>query len=256
MYPYIIESSNFTLGSYGLMLAIAYLVGRALFLSRLQKAFKKTLNTELLVICLLLFGVIGAKLLFILKNPTRVDSSSIVNMLSSTGFSSQGALVAAIIVTITYARINQISLAKLLDCAAPGAIAAYALARVGCFLAGDDCFGKETDLIFGVSFSQGIEPTYQPVHPVPLYEVIYSLAILKMLTILENKQLKPPTLFFSLLALWGSFRFLVEFVSSNPIVIWSMTGSQLGALVMLIAAVVFSTNHALSKKNHAQKKAG
>ncbi|MGX5175031.1 prolipoprotein diacylglyceryl transferase [Aliikangiella sp. IMCC44653] len=256
MYPYIIQTNSFTLGSYGLMLAIAYLVGRALFLNRIQKNFSQSLNTELYIIGLLVFGVLGAKLLFILKNPDRVDSSDLINLFSSTGFSSQGALIAALIVTFVFATINKISFAKLLDSASVPAIAAYAIARVGCFLAGDDCFGKQTDLIWGMAFSQGIEPTYHPVHPVPLYEFIYSIGILKILNVIETKSTPPYSVFFSLLGLWGLCRFLVEFVSSNPVKLWGMTGSQLGACLMLIAALIYFFKQGLPSINNRQKKAG
>jgi phosphatidylglycerol---prolipoprotein diacylglyceryl transferase len=234
MYPYIYSSSGFVLGSYGLFLAIAYLAGRWYFLRDLEKAAPELKNTELLIILLLLLGVMGAKLLFILKNPDKSDL-----LFSGTGFSSQGALIGALIATISYSKFNQIKLDKILDSAAPAAILAYALARVGCFLSGDDCHGTPSDLPWAMAFPNGIEPTNITVHPVPLYEIIYSIGIFIFLIARQNLSRPAYQQFFILMGLWGSCRFLVEFVTTNEKLLLSMSGSQIGALLMTVSSLIY-----------------
>ncbi len=234
MYPYIYQSSSLQIGSYGLMLAIAYLVGRWFYLVQLEKQSPSLKNTELLIILLLVLGVIGAKLMFLIKNPEQSNL-----MLSGLGFSSQGAILGAILATWLFAKYNGAKLYQLLDPAAPAAILAYALARVGCFLSGDDCYGIASDLPWAMSFPHGIAPTTASVHPVPLYEILYSLVIFIYLIKNQQKKLIPYQQFFTLLGLWGLSRFLVEFVSSNPKIVGFMSGSQFGALLMLISALVF-----------------
>ena len=103
MFPYLIKSDSFTIGSYGLMLAIAYLVGRWFFLNTLEKSKPAILNTEVLIILLLVFGVVGAKLMFILKNPEKQSL-----LLSGTGFSSQGAILGAILATYLFTHYQKI----------------------------------------------------------------------------------------------------------------------------------------------------
>jgi phosphatidylglycerol:prolipoprotein diacylglycerol transferase len=244
MFPYLIKSDSFTIGSYGLMLAIAYLTGRWLFLNTLDKSKPQVSNTEILIILLLVFGVVGAKLMFIVKHS---DKSSL--LFSGTGFSSQGAILGAILATYLFTYFQKIKLYRILDAAAPAAILAYAIARIGCFLSGDDCYGTPTDLPWAMSFPQGIAPTTQHVHPVPLYEIVYSLAIFAVLLKRQNASNKPYSQFFALLGLWGVSRFLVEFVSSNPKIIFSMSGSQLGALLMFIFALIFFVHSRLQLKS-------
>ncbi len=234
MYPYIFQSSNFTIGSYGLMLAIAYLVGRWYFLTNLDKSKPSITNTEVLIILLLIFGVLGAKLMFLLKNP---DKQSL--LLSGTGFSSQGAILGALLATYLFTYWQKVKIYRILDAAAPAAILAYAIARIGCFLSGDDCHGIQSNLPWAMSFPNGIDPTTDKVHPVPLYEVIYSIGIFVILMKRQQLDNKPYSQFFLLLGLWGSCRFLVEFVSSNEKIIFSMSGSQFGALLMFVFAVIF-----------------
>ncbi len=236
MYPYVYSSENFTLGSYGLFLAIAYLVGRWFFLTNLERASPKTKNTEYLIILLLVLGVLGAKLMFMLKNP---DKSEL--LFSGTGFSSQGALLGALLATYLFTRFNKIKLHVLLDNAAPAAILAYALARVGCFLSGDDCHGIESNFPWAMTFPDGIKPTDSKVHPVPLYEIIYSLIIFSILIARKAREKVPYEQFFLLLGLWGACRFMIEFVTTNKPVIFAMSGSQIGALLMALSSLVYFT---------------
>lgn len=234
MLPYLYESSSFTIGSYGLLLAIAYLTGRWYFLSTLEKAVKPTQNLEVLIILLLISGVVGAKLMFILKNPEKAQL-----LLSGTGFSSQGAIIGAIIATWGFSYFSKFKLNYLLDYAAPAAILAYALARLGCFLSGDDCYGVPSDLPWAMSFPHGIAATSEKVHPVPLYEIAYSIPLFIFLAKRQMRQFKPYSQFFLLLGLWGACRFLVDFVSTNKQLLWGLTGSQIGALLMVIASLTF-----------------
>ncbi len=243
MFPYIFKSDGFAIGSYGLMLAIAYLVGRWMFLNTLDKSKPQITHTEILIILLLVFGVLGAKLMFIMKNPEKQSL-----LLSGTGFSSQGAILGAILATYLFTHFQKIKLFRILDSAAPAAILAYAIARVGCFLSGDDCYGLPTELPWAMSFPQGIAPTNQHVHPVPLYEVVYSTIIFIVLIKRQNSSNQPYSQFFVLLGLWGVFRFLVEFVSSNPKIVLGMSGSQFGALLMFIFALIFFARARLQTK--------
>lgn len=243
MFPYIYQSPGFTLGSYGLMLALAYLAGRYVYVKQLNSITNIKLNTEALVISLLLFGVLGAKIMFIAKNHS-ISSINWQLVTSESGFSSQGAILAAILVTLVFSKLSRVKLHLLLDNAAPAAILAYGIARLGCFLSGDDCWGANTNLPWGMSFPNGIAPTEkgQYVHPVPIYEILYSGIILLYLNYQKKQQPKPYFIFFNLLLLWGACRFLVEFVGNNPIKLYGMSGSQVGALLMFLTAVIFFFN--------------
>ena len=234
MYPYLYKSDGLTIGSYGLMLAIAYLVGRWYFLNNLSKSKPEIKNSEILIILLLIFGVAGAKIMFLAKN-----TDSALLLFSGTGFSSQGAILGALIATYLFTIYQKAKLHQILDAAAPAAILAYAIARIGCFLSGDDCYGIPSDLPWAMSFPHGMAKTTENVHPVPLYELAYSLAIFVFLTVRQGANKKPFFQFFTLLGLWGVCRFLVEFVSSNPKIILFMSGSQFGALLMFVVATVY-----------------
>ena len=234
MFPYLIQTDNFTIGSYGLMLAIAYLVGRWYFLRQLDIENSLSKNSEYLIVMLLVSGVLGAKILFLIKHP---DKSHLI--FNGEGFSSQGALLGALLATYLFTLFDKTKLHVLLDSAAPAAILAYAIARIGCFLSGDDCYGVPTDLPWAMSFPHGIKATEQLVHPVPLYELGYSLVIFMLLLARKKKINRPYDQLFVLAGLWGISRFMVEFLSTNEKVIFSMSSSQFGALLMFVAAGIY-----------------
>ncbi len=241
MYPYLIQTPDFTVGTYGVMLAVAYLTGRYCFLKHLtQKNDNNKNNYEFLVLSLLFFGVLGAKLMFILKNPEQATLNW-HSIIAGSGFSSQGAVLAAIFVLLIYSKLHKIKLSDLLDSAAPAAALSYTLARIGCFLAGDDCYGVASNLPWAMSFPHGVKPTQEQVHPLPIYEAIYSFAIWLLLEKLAKQKHSPYELFYTLLLLWGSARFLIEFISTNPKLLAGMSGSQTGALMMMTIGMVYFT---------------
>lgn len=236
------------------MLAIAYLVGRQIYLTNLKKSIKSQFNSEILIICLLVFGVIGAKLMFIIKNSDKASITDSASFISGVGFSSQGALLGAVIVIIAFAKHYQVKLHLLLDSAAPAAILAYAIARFGCFLSGDDCWGVETNLPWAMSH-HGVDQKNHDLHlhPVPLYEIIYAIGIWLYLNYLNHKSNKPYYVFFSLLLLWGLCRFLVEFVSANPPKVLGMSGSQFGSLIMFCSGLGFFIWQYFNTGRHKKK---
>ncbi|MCW8878232.1 MAG: prolipoprotein diacylglyceryl transferase [Kangiellaceae bacterium] len=248
MYPYLLKGDSFTIGTYGVMLAIAYLTGRYLYIKQLNAASESPINTELLIISLLVFGVIGAKIMFLIKNPDQLSNDLTTGLLNGSGFSSQGAILAAVIVTVAFAKFTHTKLSLLLDNAAVPAIIAYLLARIGCFLAGDDCYGIASDLPWAMSFPEGVAATHEEVHPVPLYEIAYSLIIWQLIVRYQKQPRKPFETFFLLFFCWGLCRFLVEFISANPVKLLGMSGSQFGALVMFLIASAFFTKSFLSDK--------
>merc|ERR1712232_685659 len=50
----------------------------------------------------------------------------------------------------------------------------------GCFLSGDGCYGPAADpstVPWAMSFPNGQVPTYEPVHPTPIYEAVLSTLV-------------------------------------------------------------------------------
>src|SRR5436190_1700707 len=73
-------------------------------------------------------------------------------------------------------RTNRLPWLLTVDCIAPGLVLAHAIGRIGCELAGDGDWGRETTLPWGMAYPNAIVGwNYPPgvrVHPTPLYETL------------------------------------------------------------------------------------
>ncbi|HSC35017.1 MAG TPA: prolipoprotein diacylglyceryl transferase family protein, partial [Thermodesulfobacteriota bacterium] len=173
MYPELIKIGNFSISSFGVMIALCFIAG---YLVITLETKRKGLNEKLvgnLFLATMAGGIIGAKLLYVFENVPLSDilSHPLDNLLSRGGLTYYGGFFGAIILTWIIAYRNKLSMWVVGDLAAPALALAYAIGRVGCFLVGDD-YGVPSDLPWAMAFPKGLPPTNVPVHPTQLYEII------------------------------------------------------------------------------------
>ncbi|KAK3582240.1 hypothetical protein CHS0354_023779 [Potamilus streckersoni] len=234
MCPELFKIGPLTVYSYGLMLALAfisaYLVG--------EKEFerKKIVPNPayLLTLVSAISGIIGAKLLSALENPTALIANPIGILFNSSGLTFYGGLILAIFVIAYVAKRKKIPILVVMDVGAPSVAIAYGIGRIGCHLAGDGCYGIPTSLPWGTHYTKGVVSTLasknpqlvelyksifpdQPVpfdisvHPTPIYELIYSL---------------------------GIFRFAVESIRLNPKIAFDLSEAQLISIGMIFSGLL------------------
>lgn len=123
------------------------------------------------------------------------------------------------------------------DCAAPGLAFAYAIARIGCHLAGDGDYGVPSSLPWAMAYPHGIVPTAQRVHPTPLYESAVSLAL--GFGLWWRARRAPPLRAGALFGVWlvvaGIARILVEELRLNPPVWAGLSQAQLLSFLLVLA---------------------
>ena len=233
MHPIICKLGPFTVYSYGLMLALAFITGSFLLIQRAKKeevAGDTAFNFAFLTF---VWGVIGARifyviynLLYYLKNPLEII------MLQYGGLSWFGGLIAGSIAGIFYLRNRKLAAYKMLDLFAPFVALAQAIGRLGCLLNGC-CFGKES--VFGI---------YSPAQkaillPTQIYSSLLLIVIFIVLRILQEKPHKEGQIFFIYLLLYSSKRFFIEFLrADNPAVLWGLTLFQLLSIIVFFFSAV------------------
>lgn len=240
MYPELFRVGSFTISSYGVMAAIAFLV--AYWLSSLE--FKRRgLDERLLgdfLIAAMVGGMVGAKILYLFENVpfSEFVRNPIPYLFSRGGFTYYGGLLGGALLMWVVAYRNRISFWTLGDAIAPAVIIAYALARVGCFLVGDD-YGVPSDLPWAIAFPKGLPPTTERVHPTQIYEIILSVIIFIYLWKIRKKDVPSGWLFSIFLILAGVERFLVEIVrNTTPSPIPHISIAQLMSIVMILIGVI------------------
>ena len=240
MYPELFRIGNFTISSYGVMVAFAFLA--AYWLSSLE--FKRRgLDDRLLgnfLIAAMVGGIVGAKIVYLLENVTFSEfaGNPIHYLLARGGLTYLGGLLGAALLMWYIAYRNKMSFWALGDAVTPSLAIAYAIARVGCLLVGDD-YGVPSDLPWAMAFPKGLPPTTERVHPTQIYEILLMGAVFIYLWKIRKKQAPTGWLFSIFLILAGLERFLVEFVrATTPSPIPHLSLAQLMSIGMIIIGIL------------------
>jgi phosphatidylglycerol:prolipoprotein diacylglycerol transferase len=240
----------FTLHTYGVLLAIAFLAGLWAVSHQARRAGLDPGRATDMAVWVLVAGLVGAKILllavdwrFYTRNPREL-----LGVFQSGGVF-YGALVAGILVAWFYVRRYELPAWPTADVLAPGVVLGQAIGRLGCFSAGC-CWGKPTQLPWAVTFTdlnaarQVGTPMDVPLHPSQLYESLAAFLIFFFLLWLAPRKSFQGQVTLAYVALYSAVRFVLEFWRGDAERgLWfgrTLSTSQLVAIVLLLAvAVVF-----------------
>ncbi|NLZ05278.1 MAG: prolipoprotein diacylglyceryl transferase [Phycisphaerae bacterium] len=157
MHPELIEIPfvHLTVKSYGLMMVVGFLAAVTLIRYLSRSFTKDPQHITNAALYSLIAGVIGARLFFVIHYPDsfRDDPLSVFAIWKG-GLELLGGVLLAIAVIFLYIRYHKLPLRHYLDALAVGLMLALVFGRIGCFLNGC-CYGKPTDLPWGVRFPYG-----------------------------------------------------------------------------------------------------
>ena len=220
MFPRLIQIGDFSLPSYGVLVALAFLA--ALWLAS-RFARQRGIDSEKVVnlgVYCALAGMLGAKLLMIALDPDlRAHPSEIFSLatLQSAGIF-YGGFILALVFAYFYMRAQKLAVLPTCDVFSPGLAIGHGIGRLGCFAAGC-CWGKPTHLPWAVTFrnpntTTGV-PLGIPLHPTQLYEA-FSEGIICLILIRQLRKPHPDGQVIGLyLLLYGLVRFGVEFLRDH-----------------------------------------
>jgi phosphatidylglycerol:prolipoprotein diacylglycerol transferase len=223
MYPRLFETPWFTVYSYGLLLALGYLLGLQLALVRARRRGLDSNRVMDLGIWIIVSAFLGAKLMLLLvdwdyfsNNPRALLS------LTQSGGVFFGGLIAAVLVAFWYMWRHKMPLWTTCDVFAPGIALGHVVGRLGCFLAGC-CYGRPTDVPWAVRFTDPFAnanvgtPLNVDLHATQLYEAGAELAILGLLLATERTRRPfPGRTFWLYILLYGCSRFVIEMYRGDP----------------------------------------
>jgi phosphatidylglycerol:prolipoprotein diacylglycerol transferase len=216
MFPRLIQIGSFYLPTYGVILAIAYLVG--IWLLR-RKARAEGLPEQKIFdfsLYVLAAAILGAKALLIIVEWRHYASNprNLVEVLRSGGVF-YGGLIAATTVGIWYMKRHRLPAWKVADMGAPSIALGEAIGRWGCFAAGC-CYGKPTDGPLGVRFTDPFAhdavgtPLDVPLHPTQIYLSINAFLIFLILQWAYRRRTFDGEVFWLYVLLYAITRGLIE----------------------------------------------
>ena len=231
MYPTIFQIGWFELSSFGVMVAVAMLIGAQLA----ARAFEDTgLPREaawsVLTWCIL-GGLLGSKLWFVAEQMARYPGTPLLDhLLSRAGLTWYGGLVGGALAGYLGLRSNGIAPLRGFNAAAPTLALGHAIGRIGCLLVGDD-YGRPSDVPWAIAFPNGTPPTEVPVHPTMVYETLW---LLPAALWLWRRRSSSPFLFGEYLVLSGAGRFWIEILRTNPPLIGGLSNAQVVGLAFVL----------------------
>lgn len=155
------------------------------------------------------------------------------------GMSFHGGAIGVLIAMVVFCFKRKLSFLQVTDLVVAAVPIGLGFGRIGNFINGE-LWGRATDLPWGIVFPGAGS---LPRHPSQLYEAgLEGLVLLLVIYLLHRRQVRGGIPSFSFLALYGCFRFLVEFVrqpDSHLGFLWGgATMGQLLSLPMIIAGIV------------------
>lgn len=236
MYNDLFSIGKLTVHGYGLMIALG--VVAALFLS-IYRAKRRGLSgdtVESIVLLALVFGFLGAKILFVIVNFKQflADPGSV---LGSEGFVVYGGILAGVLAVFLYCRLKKISFLDYFDLLVPAVALAQGLGRVGCFMAGC-CYGAPTTSALGVVFPSGcMAPAGVKLWPTQLFSCGGDLLLCVVLLLYAKKPRRRGYTGALYLALYAVGRFVIEIFRADARgSVGALSTSQFISIFILLAA--------------------
>jgi phosphatidylglycerol:prolipoprotein diacylglycerol transferase len=249
MYNDLFSIGGITVHGYGLMIGIGVLC--AIFLAQ-HRAKKRNLSVDFLytlTLAALIFGFIGAKLLFALVELKSVLADPSL-LLSGSGFVVYGAIIGGVLAMIVACRIKKVSFLDYFDLFAPSIALAQGFGRIGCFLAGC-CYGRETDSACGIIFSNSqYAPNGIRLLPTQLFSSAGDFLIALVLLLYARKNRKTGKVSGLYLMLYSAGRFAIEFLRNDyrGSVGFLSTSQFIALFILLLGVLLFFTNVFSGKK--------
>ena len=246
MFPQLFHIGRFFLPTYGLLVSTGVLIGLWISVRNSQRQGIDPEHAWNLGILVVLCGIIGAKILYIINDwSTYVNHPGEIFSWSTlqAGGVFSGGLIGALLAAAWYIRRHHMPALATTDAFAPGLALGHAIGRVGCFAAGC-CYGKETHHFWGITFTSQFAheqvgtPLGVPLEPTQLFESAVELANFVLLMWLFRRKKFDGQVFGAYLFLYGVARYLLEFLRDDPgrgeVFGGMRTGTQLIALLLVV----------------------
>ncbi|HYM81168.1 MAG TPA: prolipoprotein diacylglyceryl transferase [Candidatus Limnocylindria bacterium] len=245
MHPEIFHWGFLHIRSYGLMLAIAFLVGTWLALREARRLGLNEDKLVTLILVVLVASVLGARALYVVEHiqEFRREWGSMLALWQG-GLTLYGGVVAGTVAGLVAAKRLRLPVWAAADVLAPSFALGTAFGRVGCFLNGC-CYGRPTSLPWGVVFPTdsfaGLEFGQAAVHPSQVYLSLAGLALFAVAWWLRRRLSVPGTLFWTVIVLFALLRVPLDFTRAYEpeavlarIGMLEVTESQLTSVAMAL----------------------
>ncbi len=260
MYPILYQfSETFAIKSYGVAIALAFLIAILLATWRAKKEGLKANDFLDIGFIIVIGAIVGSRLFYVLFNlKDYIENPVAIFQIWHGGLVFYGGLAMAALGAMLYMKYRKIPIMYATDMIAPSVTLGYTITRIGCFLNGC-CYGHETNWFTGVHgwkegtgaamhtaslfftklFSGEAVPEVIKLHPTQLYAAGINLIFFVVLFLLWSKRKFDGMIFWLYIMMYSVYRLGIEFFrADNEPFVLGLTIAQIMSIVLLICAVV------------------
>jgi phosphatidylglycerol:prolipoprotein diacylglycerol transferase len=251
MYPRLITTPFFTIYTFGVLLAAAYLSAFGWMVRGARRAGLDPDALASLGAWAIVGALLGAKALLILRSilDGSLSSSDLwsTSLLTSAGDFYGGFIGGLTASALFFWRHPNVPVWRAADVCAPAIALGQAIGRVGCFMAGDD-YGRPSSVPWAVTFTDpeaarlGGTPLNVPLHPVQLYESIACLVLFAILVARARRPHRDGDIIVTYTLLYAAVRFALEFFRGDAdrgfVFGGLLSTSQFIAIIMVAGAAI------------------
>jgi prolipoprotein diacylglyceryl transferase len=189
-------------------------------------------------------GLIGGRIYHVITSPDQLgDEWYAPFAIWEGGLGIWGAVALGVAAGAVYVRWKGESVLEMMDAAAPGILLAQAIGRLGNYF-NQELFGSPTDLPWGLEVDPAFRPaeyvTTAAFHPTFLYEMLWNLAGVVLLLLIDRRfRINPPGIFALYVAWYSLGRIFWESLRIDPAN--EILGQRVNfwvAIILLVGAVI------------------
>lgn len=219
---------------YALIILTGFLLGLLFVYKTCEKrGIKKDYIWDIALIGLV-FGIIGARIYYVLFALDEFDSFVDMFKIWNGGLAIYGGIIGAAISTFIYCKIRKLSVPKVFDICAPGLLIGQAIGRFGNFV-NAEVFGGETNSFLGMSINGNA-----PVHPLFLYESLWNIIGFIIILLFRDKKKRDGQVFCFYILWYSLGRLFLEGMRNPKYILYVIPNvlgiSQLVALILIIVS--------------------
>ena len=247
MFPELFHVGFIHIRSYGLMMAVAFVVGTFLALREARRLSLDEDQVVNVILVTLVASVLGARMLYVLEHlpEFRREWTSALALWQG-GLTLYGGVAAGTFAGLVAAKRMKLPIWIVADALTPALALGTMFGRIGCFLNGC-CYGRPTALPWGVVFPHDsfatLEFGNQPVHPSQLYNAVAGLGLFVIFQSLRGRFRVPGVMFWTFIATFALIRIPLDLTRAYEVDavlmrvgVTDITESQLMSMVMILFA--------------------
>ncbi len=230
---------------YGIIITLGIILGFYYTLYRAKNTEDiKTDDVLDYAIYLVIFGIIGARLYYVLTKFDNFRGASLKKTLRNIiaiwegGLGIYGAIIAGFLALVAVSKIKKIKIGKALDMISPAVMIGQIVGRWGNFF-NAEAHGGETSLPWRMGLRAPSESSTIYVHPTFLYESLWNLIGFILINIIYKKKKFDGQIFILYITWYGFGRMLIEQLRTDSLYVGNFRISQIVGLLSFIFGIIF-----------------